>query len=117
MNPPDPSPQKALFAIHKATLLSVTSEKVLERSILRILKEHGAKGHTIFEGGGSGALHHHPSDLPGLSDAFRIIKIEVVFSERKVAEAIAHIILEEHFQDQPGIVTLSEVEIFRPTKF
>lgn len=102
---------------HKATLISIMTEKVFEEDILEVLEQEGAKGYTIFEGGGNGSFHLHPAQHLSMVDEFRIVKIEVIVLKEEVADVIASRIMEECFTDQPGIVSLSEVQIFRSQKF
>lgn len=102
---------------HKATLIAIMTEKVFEDDILAVLNEEGAKGYTIFEGGGSGSFHLHQSQHSSVVDEFRIVKIEVIVLDRAQAETIADLLVSEYFVDHPGIVSLSDVEIYRPQKF
>ena len=102
---------------YKATLISIMTEKVFEEGILEVLKEEGAKGFTIFEGGGNGSFHLHQSQHLSLVDEFRIVKVEVIVLKYEMADKIATRLMTEYFTDQPGIVSLSEVEIFRAQKF
>lgn len=102
---------------HKATQIAIMTEKVFEDDILEVLEEEGAKGYTIFEGGGNGSFHLHQGQHPSMVDEFRIVKIEVIVLDVKVADRIANRLMTDYFVDQPGIVSLSEVEIFRPPKF
>ena len=80
-------------------------------------EEEGAKGYTLFEGGGNGSFHIHQALHPSLVDEFRIIKLEVIVLESDIAERISTRLVNEYFVEQPGIVTLSEVEVFRAQKF
>jgi hypothetical protein len=102
---------------HKVTKVSIVAEKVLERNIYRILEQQEATGYSIYEGGGNGAFHAHPSAHPPLSDGFKIIKIEAILQSREKAEKIAQSIMEKYLSEQPGIVYLEEVEVVRPQKF
>ena len=102
---------------HDATLISIMTEKVFEEDILEVLKQEGAKGYTIFEGGGNGSFHLHQSQHLSLVDEFRIVKIEVIVLNPEVADRIATRLTEEYFTDHPGIVSLSKVEVFRAQKF
>ncbi len=102
---------------HKATLISILTEKVFEDGILEVLTEEGAKGWSIFEGGGNGSLHLHQSQHPSVVDEFRIVKIEVIVLKEEMAEQIASRLMNDYFVDQPGIVSLSEVQIYRTQKF
>lgn len=102
---------------HKATLISVMTEKVFEKNILDVLEEEGAKGFTVFEGGGNGSFHLHQSQHLSMVDEFRIVKVEVIVLDPKVADRIAERLVDDCFDQQPGIVHLSEVQVFRKTKF
>ena len=102
---------------HKATLLSIMTEKVFEENSLEVLEQEGAKGYTIFEGGGNGSFHLHPAQHASMVDEFRIVKIEVIVLSTDTANKIAKRLMEECFNEQPGIVSLSDVKIFRAQKF
>jgi PII-like signaling protein len=102
---------------HNAKLISIMTEKVFEEDILEVLEQEGAKGYTIFEGGGNGSFHLHPAQHLSLVDEFRIVKIEVIVLDIDIADRIATRLMEEYFTDQPGIVSLSDVQIFRTQKF
>lgn len=102
---------------HKATLISVWTEKLFEEEIIEILEDEGAKGYSIFEGGGNGPFHLHKSNYSSVVDEFRIIKIEVIVLKPETADQIASRLMNDYFDQQPGIVSLSEVEIFRAQKF
>tara|TARA_R110002072_G_scaffold210441_1_gene368070 strand:- start:423 stop:737 length:315 start_codon:yes stop_codon:yes gene_type:complete len=102
---------------HKATSISIMTEKVFENDILEVLEQEGAKGYTIFEGGGNGSFHLHQSQHLSLVDEFRIVKVEVIVLRPEMADRIATRLMEECFAIKPGIVTLSEVEVFRAQKF
>lgn len=102
---------------HKATQISVVTEKVFEEQILELLEQEGAKGYTIFEGGGNGSFHLHQNQHLSLVDEFKIVKIEIIVLEPEQADRIAYRLMEECFTEQPGIVSLSEVQVFRAQKF
>lgn len=102
---------------HKATSISIMTEKVFEEDILEVLEQEGAKGYTVFEGGGNGSFHLHQSQHLSLVDEFRIVKVEVIVLQPEMADRIATRLMEEYFTDQPGIVSLTEVEVFRAQKF
>jgi PII-like signaling protein len=102
---------------YAAVQLSIVSEKVFESAIERVLTEEGAKGYTVFEGGGNSAFHLHPNAKTSLMDALHLIKIEVIVLDHDKAEKMANRLMEEFFDHQPGIVSLSEVKVFRAQKF
>ena len=100
-----------------ATLISIMTEKVFEDDILEVLDQEGAKGYTIFEGGGNGPFHQHQAQQLSMVDEFRIVKIEVIVLNEDIADRIATLLMTEFFTDHPGIVSLSEVQVFRTHKF
>lgn len=102
---------------HRATQLSIIAEKIFESEIIGLLIEEGAKGYTIYEGGGNSSFHLHPSSHTAMIDALHLIKIEVIILDATAADRMAERLMEEFFVDQPGIVSLHEVMILRPQKF
>ena len=105
------------IAKHTACIVSIIAEKVIDRPLLKLLDDEGAKGYTIYEGGGNGSFHSLPSQHPALSEAMHIIKIEAIISEKDIAERIATRVVQEFFTDRPGVVYIKQAEIFRPEKF
>lgn len=102
---------------HQAYQINIIAEKILEEDIISLLEEAGAKGYSIFEAGGNSSLHLHPAQHASLIDALHLMKIEVIVKDQSKAEEIAERITLEFFDTQPGIVSLSDVWIFRPQKF
>lgn len=102
---------------YQAFQINIIAEKVLEEDIIAMLNEAGAKGYSIFEAGGNSSLHLHPAQHASIIDALHLMKIEVIVRDQQKAEAIAERITEEFFDTQPGIISVSEVWIFRPQKF
>ena len=102
---------------HPAVQLSIIAEKVFESSITELLMEEGAKGYTVYEGGGNGSFHLHPLHHSSIIDALHIMKIEVIVHDASIADRIAERLMDEYFTDQPGIVSMTDVHIFWPQKF
>lgn len=102
---------------HNAKLISIMTEKVFENAVIEILEQEGAKSYTIFEGGGSGSFHMHQSQHLSMVDEFRIVKLEIIVLKTEMAERIAIRLANDFFNDKPGVVSLSDVEIFRTQKF
>lgn len=100
-----------------AIQLSVIAERACERGIIEVFEEEGAKGYTVIECGGNGPFHLHPAEQAALTDAFQLVKMEVIIQDPEQADRMAERILEDFFQDQPGIVALNEVKVFRSQKF
>jgi len=103
---------------YPATKLIIITETFISDDVCKIIDACGAKGYTLVPSGGKGLHHLHPtSDKATVAEDFANIKIEVVCSERKIAEKIAEKILQECFEDYPGVMYLENVEIMRPTRF
>lgn len=102
---------------HKATKISIVTEKLIQDGVIAIIEQAGASGYTVLEGGGKGRHSKRTTDRPSLVSGFGIIKIEVIISERKIADAIAEKIASDYFQQYSGIVYIEEVEVLRPHRF
>lgn len=100
-----------------ATRISIIAERLIQDGIIRILDETGATGYSIFEGGGKGGHRVHPAHRPSIVEAFSIVKIEAIVSNRAIAEDIAEKVAAKYFADQSGVIYLHEVEVLRPDKF
>lgn len=103
---------------HPATKLTVITEHFLSKQVCEIIEDSGGKGYTIIPVGGKGLHHlHATSDKATLIEGFDNLRIEVVTSDRAKAERIAKRILEECFQNNPGIMFLDTVEVCRSQRF
>lgn len=102
---------------HSAYQINILAEKIIEEDIIAMLNEEGAKGYTVLEAGGNSELHSHPAQHASLIDALHIMKIEVIVLDLAKAEHIAERLMDEFFDSQPGIVSLSGVWVYRTQKF
>lgn len=102
---------------HNAKLIAIMTEKVFKEEIIDLLEKENVKGYTIFEGGGSGSFHQYVSQHSSMMDEFKIIKLEAIIGDAEVAERIATKLVNDFFKEKPGVVSLSDVEIFRAQKF
>ena len=102
---------------HKANRVTIPAEKLIQDGITKIIDEEGAKGYSVFEGGGRGRHGIHSMHPAPIVDDFVIVKIETVVAKREVAEAIAERVAATYFKEYPGIVYLDTVDILRPEKF
>lgn len=101
-----------------ATKLTVIAEHFLSEDICHIIEAGGGKGYTLIPVGGKGLHHLHPMlDQATVIEGFDNLKIELITSSRDKAEAIAKRIMEECLDNQPGIVYLEKVEVFRSERF
>jgi len=103
---------------YPATKLIIITETFISDDVCKIIDDCGAKGYTLVPAGGKGLHHlHATAEKATVAEDFNNIKIEVVCSERKIAELIAGRILDECFLDYPGVMYLENVEIMRPVRF
>lgn len=102
---------------HPAIKLTIIVERLLKPQVEALLSAAGLSGWSIFPGGGRGAHGVHRAQAAQLVREFAIIKVEVVLQDRARAEAIARTLTQEVMAEQPGIVWLEPVEVWRITKF
>jgi len=102
---------------HKATKVTIIAERLLQDGIVKILEADGAKGYTIVDGAGKGEHLTRASNRASVVNAFSIIRIEVIFSERDRAEKVANDVADRYFNQYSGVVHLSEIEVLRPERF
>jgi nitrogen regulatory protein PII len=103
---------------YPATKLVVVTEHFLCEKVCNIIEASGSKGYTLVPTGGKGLHHRHPmSDQATVIEGFDNIKIEVVTHDRNQAEQIAERVLNECFDEYPGIMYLEDVQICRPERF
>jgi nitrogen regulatory protein PII len=103
---------------HSATKLVVITEHFVSRQVCKIIEEGGGKGYTMVPAGGKGSHHLHPTmEKATVIEGFDNIKFEVIMQDRKLAEAIAERVLNECFDDYPGVMYLEDVQVCRPERF
>ncbi|HAI58328.1 MAG TPA: hypothetical protein DCM32_00410 [Xanthomonadaceae bacterium] len=102
---------------HPAVKLTIIAERLLKPEIETLLSEAGLHGWSIFPGGGRGVHGVHRSQAAQLVREFAIVKIEVVLRDRAVAERIAEVLTNDTMAEQPGLVWLEPVEVWRISKF
>jgi nitrogen regulatory protein PII len=102
---------------HPATKVTIIAERMLQSGIVKILEDDGAKGYTIVDGSGKGEHKSRDGDRASVVHDFSIIRIEVMFSDRKRAERVAEDVAAKYFRQYPGVVYLSPIEILRPERF
>ena len=103
--------------VHTATRVTVIAERLLESRITDIINAAGASGYTILDGSGKGQHGRHLSKGPAVISGFSILKIELVVLNRETALDIASEIEKTCFDNYPGIVYLTSVEILRKDRF
>lgn len=102
---------------HSALKLSIIVERLLKPQVEALLSEAGLAGWSVFPGGGRGTHGIHRAQAAQVVREFSIVKIEVVLLDRAVAERIATTLTQEYLVEQPGIVWLEPVEVWRTDKF
>lgn len=102
---------------HKATKIVIITEKLIQDGVARIIQQAGASGYTVVAAGGKGSRGVRSSGRPAVVDAFANVKIEVITSNREMADRIADEVATTYFENYSGITYLEEVEVLRPHKF
>jgi hypothetical protein len=102
---------------HPAIKLTIIAERLLKPRIEALLSQAGLSGWSLFPGGGRGTHGVHRAQAAQLVREFAIIKFEVVLRDRATAEALAETLTTEIMAQQPGLVWLEPVEIWRISKF
>jgi len=106
------------MTFYKAKKIVIIAEKMLSSKICEMIDKSGARGYTVVPAGGKGAHHrHYTSERASVVDDFSTVRIEVIVSDKAVAEKICSKVVEECFDNYSGIVYLEDVEILRPGKF
>lgn len=106
------------MTFHKAKKVVIVAEKMLTEKICNIIESSGARGYTVVPAGGKGAHHRHfTSERASVVDDFATVRIEVVVSDKTIAESIGKKVVEDCFGNYSGIIYLEDVEILRPAKF
>jgi nitrogen regulatory protein PII len=103
---------------HPATKFSVITEHFLIEKVCHIIEECGGRGYTLVPVGGKGLHHlHHTLDQATAIEGFDNLKVEVVTSSREKAERIAQRVMLECLTENPGIMFLETIEVFRSERF
>lgn len=99
---------------HAKKKIEIIVERPLLAEVIGLLKENGAKGHTVFQAvAGSGA--NREWDLGGITGAFdRVLVLTIV--DAAVAERIVSLAF-ELIRDYTAILYVSDVEVVRGERF
>jgi hypothetical protein len=97
---------------HAKTLLVINAEGVLEKPLVRDLRERGAQGWTVTE--------VHGASLEGVREgaweADRTIEMKVI-CEPAVADAIAEHVLATYAPHYSVALWFAEVQVLRPERY
>jgi hypothetical protein len=97
---------------HAKTLLVINTEALLEKQLVRDLREHGAQGWTVTE--------VHGANLEGVREgaweADRTIEMKVICDEA-VADAIAEHVLATYAPHYSVALWFAAVQVLRPERY
>ena len=97
---------------HTKTLLVINAEALLEKPLVRDLREHGAQGWTVTE--------VHGANLEGVREgaweADRTIELKVL-CDAAVADAIADHVLKTYARHYSVAIWFSDVQVLRPERY
>ena len=97
---------------HDKTMLVINAEGVLEKPLVRDLRERGAQGWTVTE--------VHGANLEGVREgvweADRTIEMKVI-CDASVADTIAERVLSDYAPHYSVAVWFSDVQVIRPERF
>jgi nitrogen regulatory protein PII len=103
---------------HPATKLVVITEHFISNKVCKIIEAGGGKGYTMVPAGGKGLHHLHPTmEKATVVEGFDNIKFEVIMQDRQRAEAIANRVVNECFDEYPGVMYLEDIQVCRPERF
>ena len=101
-----------MIAKHPKTLLVIVAEAVLEKSLVRDVRERGAQGWMVSEVHGAG----REGVREGAWEADRTIELKVICDEN-VADAIAEHVLQTYAPNYSVAMYFSPVSVLRPERF
>lgn len=97
---------------HPKTLLVINAEALLEKPLVRDLRERGAQGWTVTE--------VHGANLEGVREgaweADRTIELKVICDEA-VADAIAEHVLATYAPNYSVVLWFAAVQVLRPQRY
>ncbi len=97
---------------HPKTLLVIVAEAVLEKNLVRDVRQRGAQGWTVSEVHGAG----REGVREGAWEADRTIELKVICDE-PVADAIAEHVLATYAPNYSVALYFSAVQVLRPERY
>ena len=97
---------------HPKTLLVIVAEAVLEKNLVRDVRQRGAQGWSLSEVHGAG----REGVREGAWEADRTIELKVICDEA-VADAIAEHVLATYAPHYSVAMYFSAVQVLRPERF
>jgi len=95
----------------QAIKLTIITEALLVKDIIKIIEAAGANGYTLIPASGKGSRDIRSSGQPSVSDTFTNIKIEVITPTSEVATQIADQVASKYFGNYSGIVYRDQIEV------
>lgn len=106
------------MSLHQAKKVVIITEKMVAKSACKIIEDCGATGYTVVAAGGKGSRNvRSTSDRASVIDDFANIKIEVIVTDKVIAEKIMTQVALKFFENYSGITYVEDVEVLRPKKF
>lgn len=100
-----------------ATKVVLIVERLIQDDVVKILEDGGAKGYTVVPGSGQGEHYRRRGRGAHIVDDFTIVRIEFIIADDAKARALAEEVAETYFEQYPGIVYISQVEVIRAGRF
>lgn len=101
-----------MIAKHPKTLLVVTAEAVLEKTLVRDARERGVQAWSVSEVHGAG----REGVREGAWEADRTIELKLI-CERAVADAVAEHVIATYAPHYAVALYFAEVQVLRPDRF
>ncbi len=101
-----------MTAKHRKTLLLITAEAVLEKSLVRDARERGAQGWSVTEVHGAG----REGVREGAWEADRTIELKLI-CDAAVADAIAEHVIATYAPHYAVALYFADVQVLRPERF
>jgi nitrogen regulatory protein PII len=99
--------------IKQAVKLTIVTERLLLKEVVRIIEAAGASGYTVTPASGKGSKNLRSSGDPMVSDTYANVRIEVITTEPEMSERIASEIGDKFFENFSGIIYRDQVEVLR----
>lgn len=100
-----------------ATKVVLIVERLIQNGVVDLLEMGGAKGYTIVPGSGQGEHHRRSGRRASVVSDFSIVRIEFIVADEAKGRSIAETVAETYFEQYPGIVYISQVEVIRAERF
>lgn len=100
------------MTLHPMKLVTIICESVLEETIIEVLSECGAHGHTAFPVSGSGRQGVRSADMVESGN----VQISVIVKPA-VGEALLARLSAEFYKDYAMVAYEADVRVLRPDKF